>query len=119
MKEAELKRGVLKLTREDQEFRYAVAGLIGLDETLKQLDRHDQKFIEVLESLDRHGTELIKLREDINKGFSLVERHLSALGARWGLMSEETRELTYVAELSAPRCVQDATSLFPGSSKAL
>jgi len=105
MKEAELKRGELKLTREDQEFRYAVAGLIGLDETLKRLDRH--------------GTELIKLREDIDEGFSLVERHLSALGARWGLMSEETRELTYVAELSAPRCVQDATSLFPGSSKAL
>ena len=30
-----------------------------------------------------------KLREDVIEGFRLVERHISALGARWGLMSEE------------------------------
>ncbi|MEM2972496.1 MAG: DUF3782 domain-containing protein, partial [Candidatus Bathyarchaeia archaeon] len=30
-----------------------------------------------------------KLREDMNRGFMLVERHISALGARWGLLSEK------------------------------
>jgi len=25
----------------------------------------------------------------MNRGFMLVERHISALGARWGLMAEE------------------------------
>jgi len=29
------------------------------------------------------------LRRDMVEGFSLVNRHISALGARWGLMSEE------------------------------
>ena len=33
---------------------------------------------------------LTRLREDMNRGFMLVERHISALGARWGLMAEET-----------------------------
>ena len=64
----ELKSRMLKLLREDEEFRYAVAGLIGLDEILKRLDRHE--------------AELVKLRQDMVKGFELVNRHISALGAR-------------------------------------
>ena len=63
------------MLKEDEEFRYAVAGLIGLDEILKRLDRNEK--------------ELIKLRKDMLKGFELMRRHLDALGARWGLMSEE------------------------------
>jgi len=70
----ELKSRMLRLLREDEEFRYAVAGLIGLEEVLRRLDRHE--------------AELVKLREDIIRGFELVERHISALGARWGLMAE-------------------------------
>ena len=71
----ELKSRILKLLREDEEFRYAVAGLLGLEEILKRLDRHE--------------AELIRLREDMNRGFELIERHISALGARWGLMAED------------------------------
>jgi len=71
----ELKSRILKLLREDEEFRYAVAGLLGLEEILKRLDRHE--------------AELVRLREDMNRGFELVERHISALGARWGLMAED------------------------------
>jgi len=70
----ELKSRMLRLLREDEEFRYAVAGLIGLEEVLRRLDRHE--------------AELVKLREDMIRGFELVERHISALGARWGLMAE-------------------------------
>ena len=140
-----LKARMLKLLREDEEFRYAVAGLVGLAEiikrldkhdekfveilkrldkhdekfvevmerlnkhdekfveilkrldehdekfveVLKRLDKHDEKFVEVLERLDRHDEELARLREDMGRGFELVNRHISALGARWGLMAEE------------------------------
>ncbi|MEM2693189.1 MAG: DUF3782 domain-containing protein, partial [Nitrososphaerota archaeon] len=105
-----LKSRILKLLREDEEFRYAVAGLIGLDEILKRLDRHESHIIEILKRLDRHEErflrieqeigriwqEIEKLREDMNrlredmmKGFEAVNRQISALGARWGLMSEE------------------------------
>jgi len=78
----ELKSRVLKLLKEDEEFRYAVIGLLGLDEVIKRLDRHEERLVK----LER---ELVKLRRDMNRGFELVYRHISALGARWGLMAEE------------------------------
>ena len=71
-----LKSEILRLLKEDEEFRYAVAGLIGLEEVLKRLDRHE--------------TQLVKLREDMNRGFELLRRHIDALGARWGLLAEES-----------------------------
>ena len=103
----EFKSRMLKLLREDEEFRYAVAGLIGLDEILKRLDRHEAELVklrqdvvelrremvelreDMIRGFDRHDKELTKLREDMNRGFELVNRHISALGARWGLMAEE------------------------------
>ena len=33
--------------------------------------------------------EIGRLRSDMERGFELVNRHISALGARWGLMAEE------------------------------
>jgi len=53
-----LKSRMLKLLKEDEEFRYAVAGLLGLEEILKRLDRNEQ--------------ELVRLREDMTKMF---EKH--------------------------------------------
>jgi len=38
-----LKKNFLRLLKEDEEFRYAVAGLIGLDEILKKLDKHEEE----------------------------------------------------------------------------
>ncbi|MGC8998960.1 MAG: PD-(D/E)XK nuclease family protein [Candidatus Bathyarchaeia archaeon] len=141
----EIRQRFLRLLREDEEFRYAVAGMIGLDEILrrqeahdekfaeivKRLDAHDQKFIEIIKRLethdekfaeivkrlevhdqkfgeiikrlevhdekfaeivkrlDAHEEELVRLRRDMLSGFERMDRHLSALGARWGLMAEE------------------------------
>jgi len=127
----ELKSRMLKLLREDEEFRYAVAGLLGMEEILKRLDRHEAELVRLREDMNklredmvggfkRHDVELAKLREDMNRlredmiegfrkhdaelaklredmnrlredmnrGFELVERHISALGARWGIIAE-------------------------------
>ncbi len=159
-----LKKDIFKLLREDEEFRYAVIGFLGLDtiytridkieEALERLEhvteennkairrlhedmvegfkRHDEilmkhaKTIEennkairrlhedMVEGFKRHDeeirkiredmkegfkrhderfirveNELAKLREDMNEGFKTVNRHITALGARWGLESEE------------------------------
>jgi len=116
-----LKGEFLSLLERDKEFRYAVAGLLGLEEILRRLDRHEEELIKLREEMKelrvdmnrlredmnklredmggiredmlmgfkRHDEELIKLREDMNRGFMLLERRISALGARWGLMSEE------------------------------
>jgi hypothetical protein len=77
----ELKSRMLRLLREDEEFRYAVAGLLGLEEILKRLDRHESELVRLREDMN-------KLREDMIRGFELVESHISALGARWGIMAE-------------------------------
>jgi hypothetical protein len=131
----ELKSRMLRLLREDEEFRYAVAGLLGLEEILKRLDRHEAELVrlredmnklredmvegfrrydgelirlredmvegfrrhdielaklreDMVEGFKRHDVELARLREDMIRGFELVERHITALGARWGIMAE-------------------------------
>jgi len=66
-----------------------VAGLIGLDEILRRLEKHDERFIAIEEKIkklredmskgfERYEGELIKLREDMNRIFELVNRHISA-----------------------------------------
>jgi hypothetical protein len=112
----ELKSRILKLLKEDEEFRHAVAGLIGLEEILKRLDRHGAELVKLREDMNklredmnrliedtnklredmnklREDTnklreDMNKLREDTNRGFELMERRISALGARWGIMAE-------------------------------
>jgi hypothetical protein len=85
----ELKSRILKLLREDEEFRYAVAGLLGLEEILKRLDRHEAELVRLREDMNKLREDMNRLREDMIRGFELVERHISALGARWGLMAED------------------------------
>jgi hypothetical protein len=81
---------MLRLLKEDEEFRYAVAGLLGLEEILKRLDRneqelvrlredmaktfekHEERFARIEEEIRRIWQEIAKLREDMVKGF---ERH--------------------------------------------
>ncbi len=78
-----LKSRILRLLKEDEEFRYAVAGLIGMEEILKRLDRNEQEIARLREDMikgfERHDREIqrlteemTKLREDMIKGF---ERH--------------------------------------------
>ncbi|MEM2812483.1 MAG: DUF3782 domain-containing protein, partial [Candidatus Bathyarchaeia archaeon] len=182
MEISELKAKFFALLREDVEFRYAVAGLLGLEEILRRLDRseaelvrlredfnklredfnrkseedskrfisieaelvklredmnrlredmvegfkrhdeeiarlredmiegfrrHDEEFARVWDEIAklreetnrlredmiagfrRHDEELAKLRADMIEGFNLLRRHIDALGARWGIISEQ------------------------------
>jgi len=86
---SELKSEILRLLKEDEEFRYAVAGLIGLEEILKRLDRHEKELIKLREDMNKLREDMNRLRKDMIRGFDLVNRHISALGARWGIMAEE------------------------------
>ena len=69
MEFSELKARIFTLLREDKEFRYAVAGMLGLEEILSRLEKHDERFEEILQRLDKHEAELVKLREDMVEGF--------------------------------------------------
>ena len=112
-----MKEEFLRLLEKDMEFRYAVAGRLGILEVLRKLDtiaeeqtkiwmeieklreeqvrfREEQTKIwreigKLREEQTKIWREIERLRRDMVEGFSLVDRHISALGARWGLMSEE------------------------------
>ena len=107
---AELKKKILKLLKEDEEFRYAVAGLIGLDEILKRFEKHDEELVklrkdmvegfkrhdeeaaelraeiaqlrqDMLEGFKRHDEELVKLRRDMIEGFKRHDKEIAELRA--------------------------------------
>jgi hypothetical protein len=97
---------MLRLLKEDEEFRYAVAGLLGLEEILKRLDRneqelvrlredmakmfekHEERFARIEEEIGRIWQEIAKLREDMVKGFERHDREIERL----------TEELTKLRE---------------------
>jgi len=92
-----LKSRMLRLLKEDEEFRYAVAGLLGLEEILKRLDRneqelvrlredmakmfekHEERFARIEEEIGRIWQEIAKLREDMMKGFERHDREIERL----------------------------------------
>ncbi|GAB6148720.1 PD-(D/E)XK nuclease family protein [Stetteria hydrogenophila] len=70
------KREFLELLKRDEEFRYAVAGLLGLEEVLRRLDRSERELVrlredfnkllrEVREGFKRHDEEIAQLRKEI------------------------------------------------------
>ncbi|MEM3395695.1 MAG: hypothetical protein QXT12_06780 [Nitrososphaerota archaeon] len=74
-----LKKQILTLLKEDEEFRYAVAGLIGIEEILKRLDKHSE--------------ELTKLREDMNKAFEKHHEDIAKLWEEIGSLREGQNKL--------------------------
>ncbi|ADM27485.1 conserved hypothetical protein [Ignisphaera aggregans DSM 17230] len=82
----EEKERILKTLEVDIEFRYAVAGLIGLNEILKRLDRHEEELVRIREEqkriweeIARLWNEVAKLREDMVKGFERHDREIEML----------------------------------------
>jgi hypothetical protein len=51
--------------------------------------RHDEELIKLREDMNKLREDMNKLREDMLQGFERMDRHLDALGARWGLMAED------------------------------
>ena len=76
--EAELKRRFLRLLDEDVEFRYTVAGYLGLSEIMKRLDGIEAEQLRMREEFNKrfeaHERELRALREDFNRMQETIER---------------------------------------------
>ena len=71
-----LKAKLLELLRRDEEFRYAVAGLIGLDAILNELKKLREDFSKRFEIIERKLLEHDKRFEEMNKRFEVLERKL-------------------------------------------
>lgn len=87
--EAELRRRFLRLLEEDEEFRYAVAGYLGLSEIIRRLDRMEAEQAKMRADFNRMQEEIVRLRADFNrmieyfeKRFENLERRLSQVEKR-------------------------------------
>ncbi len=104
MQSNELKKNIIKLLKEDEEFRYTVAGLIGydailksldehtkiLDEHTKRFDEHDRKFNEILQEIARLREEQNRLREDMKNEFAKVWQEIKDIKLK---LDEHTKVL--------------------------
>ena len=61
----DIRKEVLRFIKEDEEFRYAVAGAIGLTEFLKRLDRHEEHLVKLSEEMVRLGKEVVRINEEL------------------------------------------------------
>ena len=92
-----LKEDILKLLKEDEEFRLAVAGILGYREILERLKKHDEKFDELLEEIHKlreeftiMSREMRELREEFVQLSRRVEVTIGSMGRRWGMDLERT-----------------------------
>jgi hypothetical protein len=82
----EPKSKVIRLLKEDEEFRYAVAGLIGLDEILKAIHSLQQQVAE-----NTKATQFLQqMPMEHSKRVEELARSIQALGAILGLLAEES-----------------------------
>ncbi|MHA1581183.1 MAG: hypothetical protein ACTSYM_01575 [Candidatus Baldrarchaeia archaeon] len=79
-----LKEEFLELLEKDKEFRYAVAGYLGLSEILKRLDG-------MKESMIRLGEEQKRLREDFNKMLEIMDERFRRVDKRFERIEREIK----------------------------
>jgi len=92
LEHAKLKKEFLKLLEEDKEFRYTVAGYIGLGEILKKLEEHDRKFNEILAELRAH-------RQILDRHTAILEEHSRILEEHSRRLEEHDRKFNEIMEI--------------------
>jgi len=110
---SELKKTLLKLLEEDEEFRYAVAGRIGLLEILKRFEALSEEqiklredFKELREDFKELREEQIKLREDFNKMLTVIK----SMDERLIRVERTLEKLTLDIEEEAREVIEDRLS---------
>jgi len=84
-----LKKEFLDLLEKDLEFRYVVAGYLGLSEILRRLDEHDKKFEEILAETRALREDQRKLWEGQNKLWENANKLWESVNKLW----EELKDL--------------------------
>jgi len=93
---AELKRELLELLEVDEEFRYAVAGKLGLLELLRRLDKLEQGQERLWRSVEKLWEEVRALREEqvrIWQNIERLEERLSRVERGQAELREDLEEL--------------------------
>ena len=99
-----IKEEFLRLLKEDEEFRLAMAGLLGYSEIVSRLNEHEktmqtilneikllrEDFNKLFEEQKKLREDFVLIREDFSKLGSRVEVILGRMGRRWGADLERT-----------------------------
>jgi chromosome segregation ATPase len=93
---AEEKKRFLKSLDEDKEFRYAVAGYLGIGEILKRLDSLEESMKKLWEGQNKLWEEVKSLREDFNilkSDVSILKSDVSALKEDVSTLKSDVRDI--------------------------
>jgi hypothetical protein len=87
---AGLRQEFLNLLREDEEFRLAVAGLLGLEATLSELKKLREDFLAFVKEQEKRWEENNKRWEEAFKRFEELEKRTSRVELGLGALTEVT-----------------------------
>jgi len=87
------KEAFLRLLREDEEFRYAVLGLLGLDEVFKRLEKNTRATAALQRVVSRHTKALEEHTRAIEAMQKTLEEHSRAIAAMQKALEEHSKVL--------------------------
>jgi len=93
---ARIKKEMIKLLKEDEEFRYTIAGLMGIQDISKGIDRIEEEQRRLREDFNKMLQEQRRLREDFNKMLQEQEamrEEQRRLREDFNVLSQEQRRL--------------------------
>jgi len=88
----DLRKEVLRLLKEDEEFRLAVTGLLGIDEILKAIKSLQEQMVKLQEQMVKLQEQVAKQGEAIlalQRSHEKLAASITALGYRYGIYTED------------------------------
>lgn len=93
-----MKEEFIKLLEEDKEFRYAVAGLLGIEEILKRIDKNTEALIKLQEQTAKLQEHVVKLQQQIIKLQEQVAEHSRAIRLLQEQLAEHSKAIRSLQE---------------------
>jgi septation ring formation regulator EzrA len=91
-----LRKQFLELLEKDKEFRYTVAGYLGLSEILQRFDEHDKKFEKILEeirSLEEYQNKILEELKSLREGQDKVGQEIERLNENYARLDNKLTKL--------------------------
>jgi len=88
----DLRKELLRLLKEDEEFRLAVTGLLGIDEILKAIKSLQEQMVKLQEQVAKLQEQVAKQGEAIlalQRSHEKLAASITALGYRYGIYTED------------------------------
>jgi hypothetical protein len=88
-----LKREFIELLETDKEFRYTVAGYLGLSEVLRRMDRMEERMLALEERMLKLEERMLRVEENQERLWEAVKRLEEGQNRLWGYVKSGFKEL--------------------------